>query len=201
MNDANDSRNEHPDDDEIICRTPAGDRLEAYMRAQLAAAGEDRQGRRRVISAVSVALLHKVRGEWLARVDRLLSQFAELESGADPSALPPIAKAFYATLEASDATCEHYATPTRTKPEWRTCVCPVCSATRAFYDRFDTEIELEALLENAVAVAYGGDMDRDDDWAVRRIFEAVGETSFAVPFDDRVYDAALAALKRREVKS
>ena len=37
-------------------------------------------------------------------------------------------------------------------------------------------------------------MDRDDDWAVRRLFEAVGQTSDSVVFDERLFNGPLATL-------
>ncbi|HST56289.1 MAG TPA: hypothetical protein VLJ42_10430 [Solirubrobacteraceae bacterium] len=143
-----------------------------------------------------MALIREVRREWLARVDRLLSQFGELESGADPDIVPRLAQSFWSVFTAQDARCER--APTRNKPEWQTCSCPVCHATRSLDDNFGVEIELEALLESACAVAYGGEMDRTDDYIVERLLEVVDQTFCGFVFGERVYAGALRALTGKQ---
>jgi len=169
---------------------PRPAKFDAYARAQIAAAGDDPQARRRVTSRVAVAVVRSYQREVNACLERLLARFDEMERGAtDPSAIPPLVRTYDDMLRAIEQRCEFF--PESENPNWRACPCAVCATRRACDDTFGTELPIEDLFHVAAMVSV--DVFRRS--ALASIYFLSASTEAPDPsFWERVYTGALEAL-------
>jgi hypothetical protein len=174
---------------------PHADRLNAYLEAQVAAAGDDRASRCRAVCVAVTAAIQQSEAARKLRVDRLLCQVDELARGAEPFTAPPLARAFVDLLEAQDGPCDRAPPGSCARPAPGTCQCSVCMASRAFRDRFDTQIPLESLLEQLVFLGYEGTgTNLPPAHYIERIFEILDGEFETLDAVERVSEAALAQL-------
>jgi hypothetical protein len=171
-------------------QAPRPAKFDAYARAQIAAAGDDPQARRRVTSRIAVAVIRCYQREVNARLERLLSRFGEMERGAtDPGAIPPLVRTYDDTWKVLGKPCEFFPGDEVGNPNWRACPCAVCATRRACDDTFGTVLKIEDLFDLAAMVSL--DVFRGSD-PLKSIYFLTESTEAADPsFWERVYAGAL----------
>lgn len=169
--------------------------FDAHARAQIIAAGDDPQARRRVVARLAVAVIRSYQRAVNARLERLLARFDEMERGAatDQSAIPPLVQTWNDMLEVIENPCELLPDDAlEENPNWRTCPCAVCATQRACDDTFGSELKIEDLFEVAALVSLGVYGASDP---LEGIYFHMESTKAPLPsFWERVYAGALAAL-------
>jgi hypothetical protein len=170
----------------------------AYAGAQIEAAGDDPQARRRVTARLAVAVVRCYQREVNARLERLLSRFDEMERGAtDPSAIPPLVRTWEDMMNELETPCEFFPDEEENH-NWRACPCAVCAMHRARVDRFGTELKLEDLFEVAAFVSLDRFRRRD----LETFYLITESTEAPQPsFWERVYAGALRDLTGTGSKS
>jgi hypothetical protein len=174
--------------------TPRPVAFDTYARAQIEAAGDDPQARRRVIARLVVPVVRSYQREVNARLERLLSRFDEMERGAtDPRAIPPLVRTWGDMMDEIETPCEFFPDEDE-NPNWRACPCAVCPTHRARDDMFGTEFKVEDLFELAALVSRGSR------WSdpLGSIYFLMESTEAPQPsFWERVYAGALRELEGR----